>query len=367
MPMPTVEQVLEVLARVEDPEIHRSIVDLGMVRNVTIDGAEVAVEIALTIAGCPLKSYFHEVIPARIQDAFPEVAAVRVDLSTMNPDERAALVGGVRVEVPPIGQAGSSTTVVAIGSGKGGVGKSTVTVNVAAALAQAGHSVGLLDADVWGFSVPRMLGVTKTPTVVDGLIMPVEVHGLKFISIGNFVGEDDPVVWRGPMLHKAIEQFLSDVFWDDREFLLIDMPPGTGDVSISLSQFMPGAAFALVTTPQEAAQRVAFRAGRMAEKVGFRTVGVIENMTGFVCSGCETVHDVFGSGGGDRLAESLDVGVLGRIPLDPRVRQNADEGVPAVLATPDSPASEAYRDLARAFTRMREPSVRKLLPLISSQ
>jgi ATP-binding protein involved in chromosome partitioning len=365
MPMPTKDQVLGALAKVDDPEIHRSIVELGMVRSVVIEGAEVAVEIALTIAGCPLKSYFHEVVPATIQGAFPEVAAVRVELGTMNDDDRAALVGGVRVEVPPIGRAGSRTTVIAIGSGKGGVGKSTVTVNLAAALAQAGHTVGLLDADVWGFSVPRMLGVTKSPTVVDNLIMPVEVHGLKFISIGNFVGEEDPVVWRGPMLHKAIEQFLSDVFWDDREFLLIDMPPGTGDVSISLSQFIPGAAFVLVTTPQEAAERVAYRAGKMAEKVGLKTVGVVENMTGFVCSNCDTVHDVFGSGGGDRLAEALDVQVLGRVPLDPRVRQNADEGVPAVIATPGSPASEAYRDLARALVAVRGSS-RKLLPLIAT-
>jgi ATP-binding protein involved in chromosome partitioning len=272
MAFPTEEQISEVLGEIQDPELHRGLNELNMVREIAIDGSRVSVLIALTIPGCPLKDYFHQVIPAKLKDTFNEITDVEVRLTSMTEEERQSLIGGLRKETPaPFARSDSPTQVIAIGSGKGGVGKSTTTVNIAAALAKQGHSVGLLDADVWGFSIPRMLGVSERPTVVEDMIMPPEIFGVKVVSIGLFTTEENPVVWRGPMLHKALQQFLTDVHWDEPEYLLVDLPPGTGDVSISIAQFLPGASMVIVTTPQAVAEKVAQRAGFMAEKMARST------------------------------------------------------------------------------------------------
>lgn len=361
--MASQQELLEVLRGINDPEIGRSIVDLGMVKGVEIDGAEVTIHIALTIAGCPMKEFFTREVPGRVQAAHPEIAVVHVELSAMTDAERSQLVTGVQGQLPAIGQAGSRTRIIAVGSGKGGVGKSTVAVNLAVTLAQLGHDVGLLDADIWGFSVPRMLGAVGRPTVVGELLMPLEAHGVKALSIGNFVADDNPIVWRGPMLHKALQQFLGDVHWSDREYLVIDMPPGTGDVAISLSQMVPSASFVVVTTPQEAAGSVALRAAVMATQAGLRLDGVVENMSSLLCDGCGREHDVFGEGGGAALAKQLNVPLLGTIPLDPRFRAAADEGVPGVARYPDSPVADRFRDIARALAAARPP-VRRSLPLV---
>ncbi|MGH2733857.1 MAG: Mrp/NBP35 family ATP-binding protein [Actinomycetota bacterium] len=368
--MPTIEEIRSVLAEIQDPELHRSIVELNMVRGIHLNGSRVAVDLALTIPGCPLKSFFQEVLPAKLKDRFPEIREVQVNLGAMTEEERRSLVGGLKEEaVAPLARADSSTTVIAIGSGKGGVGKSTVTVNLTAALAKRGHRVGLLDADVWGFSVPRMLGVRTQPTVLDErLIIPPEAYGFKLISIGNFVPEDNPVVWRGPMLHKALQQFISDVHWEEPEYLIIDMPPGTGDISISLAQFAPGARFILVTTPQVAAERVAERAGHMANKVGMKVAGVIENMAYAICEHCGERTYPFGSGGGRELADRFGVPLLGQVPLDPPMRDFADHGKPVAVSLPDSPSARAFEKILEEFVLLFPPkpkaSRRKSLPLL---
>lgn len=368
--MPTIEQIRSVLAEINDPEIHRSIVELNMVRGIDLDGSLVTVDLALTIPGCPLKSFFQEVLPAKLKERFPEITEVKINLGAMTEDERKSLVGGLRDDnVAPMARPDSATTVIAIGSGKGGVGKSTTTVNLAAALAKRGHSVGLLDADVWGFSTPRMLGVTENPTVVDErLIIPPEAFGIKMISIGCFVPEDKAVVWRGPMLHKALQQFLTDVHWDDPEYLLIDMPPGTGDISISLAQFAPGTQMILVTTPQMAAERVAERAGHAADKVGMKVAGVIENMAYALCHSCGERTYPFGSGGGQALADTFGAPLLGQVPLDPPMRDFADNGVPSVVGLPDSVSALAFEEIVDKFLVLfpakGKPPKRKSLPLI---
>ena len=363
--MLTEQAVMAALAPVQDPELHRSIVDLGMVRGITIDGSDVEVLIALTTPGCPLKDFFRREVPAAVRNALPEVAQVRVELTSMQEQERSALIGGLKIEIPPLGQPGSRTQVLAVGSGKGGVGKSTVAANLAIALAQQGKRVGLLDADIWGFSLPHMMGATARPNVVDELIVPLHAHGVNVLSMGNFVPEDQPVVWRGPMLHKAMEQLLRDVHWDDADFLIVDMPPGTGDVAISLSQFLPHASFALVTTPQDAASRVAIRAARMLTKTGLKLTGVVENMASFVCSNCETVHDIFGAGGGQVIADQLDVPVLARLPFEPAAMADGDSGSPVVVAHPDSALAAGYRQLAQRLATTMSDRPRRLLPIVT--
>lgn len=370
--MPTIEEVREVLATINDPELHRSIVELGMVKGIDISAGSVTVDLALTIPGCPLKSYFQEVLPAKIKGAFSEITEVQINLGSMTEEERGRLVGGVKKDVAaPFAQADSSTRVIAIGSGKGGVGKSTTTVNLAAALAKRGHTVGLLDADVWGFSIPRMLGSAQQPTVIDQrLIIPISAYGFKMISIGNFVDEDKPVIWRGPMLHKALQQFLSDVHWEEPEYLLIDMPPGTGDIALSLSQFVPGSDLILVTTPQLAAAKVAERAGHMANNVGMHVAGVIENMAYAICEHCGERTYPFGSGGGKELAHRFEVPLLGEIPLDPPMRDFADHGKPSVIALPESPSALAFEVTVDAiisnFPPRPKTRKRKSLPMIMS-
>ena len=368
MPMPTQEQISEILGQIQDPELHRGLNDLNMVRNIAIDGARISVLVALTIPGCPLKSFFREVIPAKLVESFPDIEHVAVELTSMTEEERQAVIGGVRKESPaPFARSDSPTQVIAVGSGKGGVGKSTTTVNLAASLAKLGHTVGLLDADVWGFSIPRMLGVHERPTVVDDMIMPPEMFGVKIVSIGLFTTEDNPVVWRGPMLHKALQQFLTDVHWDEPEYLLVDLPPGTGDVSISIAQFLPGASMVIVTTPQAVAEKVAQRAGFMAEKTGLRVAGVVENMSYFRGDDGKE-YNIFGSGGGAALAERLRVPLLGEIPIDPELRAFADAGAPIVLQAPDSEVAQKLdvcaKELVNLLPPKPKPAKRINLPLM---
>ena len=368
MSMPTREQVSEVLGEIQDPELHRGLNELNMIRKIDIAGSEVTVLVALTIPGCPLKDYFHNVIPAKLKETYPAISHVNVELTSMTDEERQALVGSLRTETPtPFASSDTSTQVIAIGSGKGGVGKSTTTVNIAASLAKQGHSVGLLDADVWGFSIPRMLGVHERPTVVGDMIMPPEMFGVKVVSIGLFTTEDNPVVWRGPMLHKALQQFLTDVHWDEPDYLLVDLPPGTGDVSISIAQFLPGASMVVVTTPQAVAEKVAQRAGFMAEKTGLQVTGVIENMSYFRGDDGKQ-YRIFGEGGGATLAKTLGVPLLGEIPIDPELRMLADGGTPIVTHAPDSEVAQALdlvtKELVNLLPPKPKPTKRLNLPLI---
>ena len=368
MPMPSEQQISEVLGQIQDPELHRGLNDLNMVRGISIEGSQVSVLIALTIPGCPLKDYFHTVIPAKLKESFPDISHVEVNLTSMTEQEREALVGSLRKDAPaPFARSDSTTQVIAIGSGKGGVGKSTTTVNLAASLAKLGHSVGLLDADVWGFSIPRMLGIHERPTIVGEMIMPPEVFGIKVVSIGLFTAEDNPVVWRGPMLHKALQQFLTDVHWDEPDYLLIDLPPGTGDVSISIAQFLPGASMVIVTTPQAVAEKVAQRAGLMAEKTNLDVVGVVENMSYFRGDDGKE-YRIFGEGGGQALADTLHVPLLGQIPLDPDTRHFADSGAPIVLQSPDAEVSQQFVTTAKELVNLVPPKPRTAkrisLPLV---
>ena len=368
MSMPTREQISEVLGEIQDPELHRGLNELNMIRKIEISGSTVTVLVALTIPGCPLKDYFYNVIPAKLKETYPAITDVQVDLTSMTEDERKALVGSMRSDTAtPFAASDTSTQVIAIGSGKGGVGKSTTTVNIAASLAKQGHSVGLLDADVWGFSIPRMLGIHERPTVVGDMIMPPEMFGVKVVSIGLFTTEDNPVVWRGPMLHKALQQFLTDVHWDEPDYLLVDLPPGTGDVSISIAQFLPGASMVVVTTPQAVAEKVAQRAGFMAEKTGLQVAGVIENMSYFRGDDGKQ-YRIFGEGGGATLAQTLGVPLLGEVPIDPELRMLADTGTPIVVHAPDTEVSQALDTAAKELVNLLPPKPRQAkrlnLPLI---
>jgi ATP-binding protein involved in chromosome partitioning len=343
------------LALVIDPELRRPVTELDMVREIQIDGPDVAVTIALTVAGCPLRSSFEEQV-ARHVGTLPSVASVRLHFDVMTPDERAALTTRLRGSAEPKGvQLPATTRVIAVASGKGGVGKSSLAVNLAAALASRGHEVGVLDADIYGHSIPHMLGIQQKPVVVDKMIVPPVAHDLKLMSIGFFLDDNAPVMWRGPMLHRALEQFLQDVHWGELDVLVVDMPPGTGDVSISLGQLLPRAEALVVTTPQPLAQDVASRAATMAQKTGMRVIGVIENMT----------SEIFGSGGGKRLAAELGVPMLGQVPLDARLRAAADAGVPLVVSDPESEPAEVIFELARAIDASRAGGFTRTLPLVS--
>jgi ATP-binding protein involved in chromosome partitioning len=355
-PPPTTEQVTAALARVNDPEIRRPITDLGMVKSVDItpDG-QVRVEVYLTVAGCPLRDTITREVTAAVA-AVPGVAGVAVALDVMTDEQRRELqaqLRGGRVEREiPFAQPSSLTQVYAIASGKGGVGKSSVTVNLAAALAAAGQKVGVLDADIYGHSVPRMLGVTGRPTQVEQMIMPPVAHDVKVISIGMFTSGNTPVVWRGPMLHRAVQQFLADVYWGDLDVLLMDLPPGTGDVALSVAQLLPSTELIVVTTPQIASSEVAERAGAIAAQTHQRVVGVIENMSGLPCPHCGEIVDVFGTGGGEAVAAALTrvtgatVPLLGQVPIDVRLREGGDKGVPLVLSDPDSAVAKQLTEIA---------------------
>ena len=362
--MPTEEQVRQALRQVLDPEINKPIEDLGMLKGIEVDGGNVRIHVLLTIAGCPLRERIDRDVRGAV-GPLEGVSNIEVVLGEMTDTERQNLVTGLRggaAQNPQFFTDGK-TSVVAVASGKGGVGKSTVTANLAAALAAEGHRVGVLDADVWGFSIPRMMGVSGQPVGFNNMILPLESHGVRIISMGFFVPEDQPVIWRGPMLHKAVQQFLGDVYWGEIDFLLCDLPPGTGDVSLSMASFLPGASMLVVTTPQEAARKVAERAGKMAEQVRQKVVGVVENMSYFVCPHCGEHTSIFGEGGGEEAARTLGVPLLGRIPLYPRIREGGDRGTPVVMSEPDSPAAEALIEAARQLAKSTRSVVGKPLQL----
>ena len=369
----TVDAVMAALRPVEDPELHRSIVDLDMVRNVRVDGDSVALEVTLTIAGCPLRNEIQNRVTAALEGI--GVVTVTLDFGVMTDEQRAAVReklqgdpsasagsqpshGHAEGRAIPFADPSSTTRVMLIASGKGGVGKSTVTTNLSVSLAQRGKSVAVIDADVWGFSIPRMLGVEHPPAVIDSMLVPpTGAGGVRCISMGFFAKEDQPVIWRGPMLHKALEQFLTDVFWDEPDYLLVDLPPGTGDISLSLAQFLPRAEVYVVTTPQPAAQRVAQRAGFMAQKVNLEIKGVIENMSWFTGDDGNR-YELFGAGGGDELADRLAVPLLGQIPLVTELRAGGDSGHPIVLTEPASDAAQAFSRIAERVEIDLAPSRR---------
>ncbi len=344
------------LVAVIDPEIRRSVVELDMVRGVVIEGGAVTVTIALTVAGCPMRANLEQ----QVRDAVGRVdgvETVNVAFDVMSAEEKTALRtrlsggGGEarKLSIEP------RTRVVAVASGKGGVGKSTLTANLAAALALGGAEVGVVDADIYGYSMPRMLGVSRRPVAVDQMMIPPVNHDLKVMSIGFFIDGDGAVPWRGPMLHRALEQFLSDVHWGSLDYLVVDMPPGTGDISISLGQLLPEPDLLIVTTPQPAAQKVARRAADVASKTGMRVAAVVENMSHLVCSCCGEVTRPFGEGGGRALADELGVPLLGQVPLDDPLREASDDGTPLVISQPDAPSAQAVSELAAALPGVLRP------------
>ncbi len=347
--MVDVSAVRSAIEQVQDPEIHRGLGELGMVRDLNVDDGVVDVTIALTIPGCPLKDTLISDVTAAAMSV-DGVASVDVTFTSMTDEERAALSADLRggnasQRDIKFAAPGSKTRIIGISSGKGGVGKSSVTANLGVALSNQGKRIGIIDADVWGFSIPKMMGIDRAPTVLDDMLLPPAAHGVSVISMDFFVQPDQAVVWRGPMLHKALEQFLVDVHWGDLDYLLIDMPPGTGDVAISISQYLPKSEVLIVTTPQPAAQRVAVRAGLMARKTNQEIIGVVENMSWF--TGDDGKHyEIFGAGGGEALASELEVPLLGRIPLVTAVREGADIGKPVTLVDPDGEAAVAFAAIA---------------------
>ena len=359
-PLPSQDQLTVALSTVEDPEIRRPITEIGMVKSATVDPDGTArVAIYLTVSGCPMKETLTDRVTAAV-GGLPGVVRVQVELDVMSTEQRQELQKLLRGDNPvrdiPFALPGSLTKVYAVASGKGGVGKSSVTVNLAVAMAAKGLQVGVLDADIYGFSIPRMLGVEHRPTQVESMIMPPTAYGVKVISIGMFTKDNTPVVWRGPMLHRALQQFLSDVYWGDLDVLLMDLPPGTGDVAISVAQLVPSAEILVVTTPQLAAQEVAQRAGSIALQTHQRIAGVVENMSYLPCPHCGDRIDLFGSGGGETVASSLsrslgaEVPLLGQVPIDIRLREGGDSGRPLVLDDPDSVAAKELLKVTEALT-----------------
>ncbi len=355
---PSRDEVLQALEQVIDPELRRPVTELGMVRDVELRDGVVALTVVLTVPGCPLRSSFEEQVERVLADV-PGVRGVRLSFAVMTPEERQALTQKLRggapardgvIKLPP------GCRVLAVASGKGGVGKSSLAANLAVALSRLGHGVGVLDADIYGHSIPHLLGIRQRPVAVDDLIVPPVKDDLKLMSIGFFLDGNEPVMWRGPMLHRALEQFLTDVHWGEIDVLVVDMPPGTGDVSISLGQLLPRAEVVVVTTPQKLAQDVAARAAAMAQKTSMRLLGVVENMAG----------EVFGSGGGDTLAAQLGVPLLGRVPLDPALREQGDAGAPVVAAQPEAASAQAILAVAQEIEALRSASgnLLKSLPLV---
>jgi ATP-binding protein involved in chromosome partitioning len=361
------DDIRQALQAVIDPELHRSIVELDMVRSIDISANGVVdVTVSLTTPGCPIKGHFQTAV-AQAVSALDGVTHVNVYFDVLDDSQKAALQQKLGRGSLPAGALAQVANVLCIGSGKGGVGKSTLTANLAAALTGEGRRVGVLDADVWGYSIPRMygLGATRPPVSAQRRIIPLESHGVKVMSIGFFVAEDEAVVWRGPMLHKALTQFLQDVEWGALDYLLVDLPPGTGDVSMTLAQLLPQAQFVIVTTPQATAQKVARRSAQMAHKVSLEIGGVIENMSGFTTPSGERFA-IFGQGGGQELADELDVPLLGSVPLTMPLREQADSGTPLVIQDPDDPASQAIRQVARGLIAIAPaaPVQLPVLPLV---
>lgn len=369
----TETQVMEALGPVQDPELRRSIVDLGMVRGIHIDGGRVEVQIAVTSPGCPTKAEIQQAVGGAVL-LLDGVEAAKVDFTVMTDEQMGELrerlhgdpsatagtnstYGHSEGRAVPFAEANSRTRVLLIASGKGGVGKSSMTTNLAVALAARDRDVAVVDADVWGFSIPRMLGISRPPTVIDGMLIPPEAHGVRCISMGFFADEDQPVIWRGPMLHKALEQFLTDVYWDEPDYLLVDLPPGTGDISISLAGFLPTAEMYVVTTPQPVAQRVAQRAAFMAEKVHLKVHGVIENMSWFTGDD-GTTYELFGAGGGAELAELLEVPLIAQVPFVPSLREGADTGLP-VAVDASTEIGAVFAEMARVVDVDLRPTKRR--------
>ena len=366
-----VEQVIEALRPVQDPELHRSIVDLGMVRDVEVSAAGVVtLTVVLTIVGCPLRNEITNRVNGALR-ADPSVSDVNLTFGVMTDAERENVRrivhgdagssagsqtahGHAEGRSIPFAQPGSKTRPLLISSGKGGVGKSSVTTNLAVALAARGHSVGIVDADIYGFSIPRILGADRDPVAIDQMLLPPEAWGVRCISIGYFVPDGQAVVWRGPMLHKALEQFLTDVYWDEPDFLLVDMPPGTGDIALSLSQYLPRAEVYVVTTPQPAAQKVARLSAAMAEKVNLTVRGVIENMSWFTGDDGKK-YEIFGSGGGQELADELNVPLLGQIPLLNALREGGDDGHPITAVDPTSETAMIFHQMAERIATELKP------------
>ena len=358
------DQIMRALQAVIDPELHRSIVELDMVRSIELNANGVVdVTVSLTTPGCPIKGHFQTSVVDAVSP-LDGVTHVNVYFDVLSDTQKAALQQKLGRGSLPAGALAQVANVICVGSGKGGVGKSTLTANLAAALAAEGRSVGVLDADVWGYSIPRMygLGATRPSVSAERMIIPLEAHGVKVMSIGFFVEEDAAVVWRGPMLHKALTQFLQDVDWGALDYLLVDLPPGTGDVSMTLAQLLPQALFLIVTTPQPTAQRVARRAAQMADKVQLEVAGVVENMSSFTTPSGER-FEIFGEGGGAELAGELDVPLLGKVPLTMPLREQADGGLPLVIEDPDEPAAQAIRQVARGLIAVAPPKP-VALPLI---
>ena len=359
------QEIRKALEVVIDPELHRSIVELDMVRSIDVGANGVVdVTVSLTTPGCPIKGHFQTAV-AEAVTALEGVTHCNVYFDVLDDTQKAALQQKLGRGSLPDGALAQVANVLCIGSGKGGVGKSTLTANLAAALVGEGKRVGVLDADVWGYSIPRMygLGSTRPPVSAERKILPLDAHGVKVMSIGFFLEEDAAVVWRGPMLHKALTQFLQDVDWGVLDYLLIDLPPGTGDVSMTLAQLLPQAKFVIVTTPQATAQKVARRSAEMAHKVSLEIGGVIENMSGFTTPSGERFA-IFGEGGGKELADELDVPLLGKVPLTMPLREHADSGTPLVIEDPGDPASQAIHQAARGLIAMGRPAVLPVLPLV---
>ena len=358
------DEIRRALEVVIDPELHRSIVELDMVRSIeTSPNGVVDVTVSLTTPGCPIKGHFQTSVVSAVA-ALEGVSHVNVYFDVLTDTQKSALQQKLGRGSLPAGSLAQVANVICIGSGKGGVGKSTLTANLAAALSAEGKRVGVLDADVWGYSIPRMfgLGATRPDVSAERKIIPLESHGVRVMSIGFFVEEDAAVVWRGPMLHKALTQFLQDVEWGALDYLLVDLPPGTGDVSMTLAQLLPQAKFLIVTTPQQTAQKVARRSAQMAEKVDLQIAGVVENMSGFTTPGGER-FPIFGEGGGQELADELDVPLLGKVPLTMPLREQADAGSPLVAENPDDPAAQAIRQTARGLLAIAPPAL-PTLPLV---
>jgi ATP-binding protein involved in chromosome partitioning len=354
---PSREAILVALEQVIDPELQRPVTELDMVRDIEVEDGVVSLTIVLTIAGCPLRDSFEKQVDQALT-AVPGVRGFSLSFSVMTPEERQALTTKLRGGAPErdnVIRLPRDCRVIAVASGKGGVGKSSLTANLAVAFSQAGRRTGILDADIYGHSIPHILGIHQKPVAVDQMIVPPVKDRLKLMSIGFFLDENEPVMWRGPMLHRALEQFLTDVHWGELDVLVVDMPPGTGDISISLGQLLPRAEVVVVTTPQKLAQDVASRAASMARKTNMRLLGVIENMTG----------EVFGSGGGEALASQLDIPLLGQVPLDPLLREQGDLGEPIVSSHPESETAQTIVAIAESIEARREAgSILKSLPLV---
>lgn len=342
------DEVMTALDEVMDPELHRSLVELNMIRDVVIEGTTVKVVVALTVPGCPMKKQIHQSVEERLLQ-LPDVDQAQVEMTSMSDEERQKLFGQNNEQIPLLA---SGVKIIAVASGKGGVGKSTVTANLAVAIGKLGYRVGVIDADIYGFSLGRMLNLAgEVMLTEDEKIIPIESHGVKAISMGAMMDEETPLAWRGPMLRSALQQFLGDVVWGQLDFMVIDLPPGTGDVAIDLAQMLPESYLLIVTTPQRLATGVASRSAHLADKVGQTVIGVVENMSVFIAPDTGKRYEIFGSGGGQQLADKLGVPLLGQIPLTSSVRQTGDEGNPVVLEQ-DNPAGQALREVAKRVVEL---------------